>query len=115
MKAFLVHFVFNSVTMSLASTPVAAPTLVCLVTVNGEQFAQAIQTYTEADLYKQLSYVCHILDTQCSLEKIEVCVRIQVEKAITKIRHAFEAAASIARSIRDRCAYGWVQLTDIAM
>ncbi|CAG7906375.1 unnamed protein product [Brassica rapa] len=76
--------------MSLASTPVAAPTLVCLVTVNGEQFAQAIQT-------------------------IEVCVRIQVEKAITKIRHAFEAAASIARSIRDRCAYGWVQLTDIAM
>ncbi|KAH0840804.1 hypothetical protein HID58_092303 [Brassica napus] len=74
-----------------------------------------LRKYTEADLYKQLSYFCHILDTQCSLEKMDVGVRIQVEKAMTKIKPAVESAASIARSIRDRCDYGWVQLTDIAI
>lgn len=30
----------------------------------------ALLQYTEADLYKQLSYFCHILDTQCNLEKV---------------------------------------------
>ncbi|CAL9242710.1 unnamed protein product [Arabidopsis halleri] len=75
-----------------------------------------LRKYTEADLYRQLSYFCHILDTQCSLEKqMDVGVRIQVEKAMTKIRPAVESAASMARSIRDRCAYGWLQLTDIAI
>ncbi|CAH8278936.1 unnamed protein product [Arabidopsis lyrata] len=75
-----------------------------------------LRKYTEADLYRQLSYFCHILDTQCSLEKqMDVGVRIQVEKAMTKIRPAVESAASMARSIRDRCGYGWLQLTDIAI
>ncbi|KAJ0239082.1 DNA polymerase alpha catalytic subunit [Hirschfeldia incana] len=75
-----------------------------------------LRKYTEADLYKQLSYFCHILDTQCTLEKqMDVGVKIQVEKAMTKIRPAVQSAASIARSIRDRCAYGWLQLTDIAI
>ncbi|KAL1216796.1 DNA polymerase alpha catalytic subunit [Cardamine amara subsp. amara] len=74
-----------------------------------------LRKFTEADLYRQLSYFCHILDTQCSLEKMDVGVRIQVEKAMTKIRPAAESAASMARSIRDRCAYGWLQLTDIAI
>ncbi|XP_033139889.1 DNA polymerase alpha catalytic subunit-like [Brassica rapa] len=74
-----------------------------------------LRKYTEADLYKQLSYFCHILDTQFSLEKMDVGVRIQVEKAMMKIKPAVESAASIARSIRDRCDYGWVQLTDIAI
>ncbi|CAF2163499.1 unnamed protein product [Brassica napus] len=74
-----------------------------------------LRKYTEADLYKQLSYFCHILDTQCTLEKMDVGVRIQVEKALTKIRPAVQSAASMARSIRDRCAYGWLQLTDIAI
>ncbi|CAH8335889.1 unnamed protein product [Eruca vesicaria subsp. sativa] len=74
-----------------------------------------LRKYTEADLYKQLSYFCHILDTQCTLEKMDVGVKIQVEKAMAKIRPAVESAASMARSIRDRCAYGWVQLTDIAI
>ncbi|XP_020888004.1 DNA polymerase alpha catalytic subunit isoform X2 [Arabidopsis lyrata subsp. lyrata] len=74
-----------------------------------------LRKYTEADLYWQLSYFCHILDTQCSLEKMDDGVRIQVEKAMMKIRPAVESAASVARSIRDRCAYGWLQLTDIAI
>ncbi|CAE6229466.1 unnamed protein product [Arabidopsis arenosa] len=64
-----------------------------------------LRKYTEADLYRQLSCFCHILDTQCSLEKMDVGVRIQVEKAMTKIRPAVESAASMARSIRDRGAY----------
>ena len=48
-------------------------------------------------------------------KQMDVGVRIQVEKAMTKIKPAVESAASIARSIRDRCDYGWVQLTDIAI
>ncbi|KAG7552309.1 DNA-directed DNA polymerase family B multifunctional domain [Arabidopsis thaliana x Arabidopsis arenosa] len=75
-----------------------------------------LRKYTEAELYRQLSYFCHILDTQYSLEKqMDVGVKIQVEKAMTKIRPAVESAASMAQSIRDRCAYGWLQLTDIAV
>ncbi|ESQ31194.1 hypothetical protein EUTSA_v10003515mg [Eutrema salsugineum] len=74
-----------------------------------------LRKYTEADLYKQLSYFCHILDTECSLEKMDIGIRMQVEKAMTKIRPAVESAASMAQSIRDRCAYGWLQLTDIAI
>ncbi|XP_020880937.1 DNA polymerase alpha catalytic subunit [Arabidopsis lyrata subsp. lyrata] len=74
-----------------------------------------LRKYTEADLYKQLSYFCHILDTQHSLEKMDVGMKIQVEKAMTKIRPAVESAAAITRSNRDRCAYGWLQLTDIAI
>ncbi|KFK28387.1 hypothetical protein AALP_AA8G508400 [Arabis alpina] len=74
-----------------------------------------LKKYTEADLYKQLSYFCHILDTQCSLEKMDVGVRIHLEKAMTKIKPVAEPAASMTRSIRDRCAYGWLQLTDIAI
>ncbi|XP_010464507.1 PREDICTED: DNA polymerase alpha catalytic subunit-like [Camelina sativa] len=74
-----------------------------------------LRKYTEAELYKQLSYFCHILDTQYSLEKMDVGMRIQVEKAMTKIRPAVESAAAITRSIRDRCAYGRLQLTDIAI
>lgn len=46
---------------------------------------------------------------------MDVGVRIQVEKAMTKIRPAVEPAVSMARSIRDRSAYGWLQLTDIAI
>ncbi|CAA7030946.1 unnamed protein product [Microthlaspi erraticum] len=49
------------------------------------------------------------------LRTMDVGVRIEVEKAMTKIRPAVESAASVARSIRDRCAYGWLQLTDIAI
>ncbi|CAA7056881.1 unnamed protein product [Microthlaspi erraticum] len=74
-----------------------------------------LRKYTEADLYKQLSYFCHILDTQSSLEKMDVGVRLQVEKAMANIRPVVESAAAMARLVRDRCAYGWVQLTDIAI
>lgn len=46
---------------------------------------------------------------------MDVGVRIQVEKAMTKIRPAIELAAAMTRRSRDRCAYGWLQLTDIAI
>ncbi|KAL0863252.1 hypothetical protein Bca101_042370 [Brassica carinata] len=49
------------------------------------------------------------------LRKMDVGVKIQVEKAMAKIRPAVQSAASMARSSRDRCAYGWLQLTDIAI
>ncbi|XP_010558641.1 PREDICTED: DNA polymerase alpha catalytic subunit [Tarenaya hassleriana] len=74
-----------------------------------------LRTYTEAELYRQLSYFCHILDTECSLEKMEVGLRLQVEKAMAKIRPVAELAALTVRRIRDRCAYGWLLLSDITI
>ncbi|KAM7510391.1 hypothetical protein LguiB_009266 [Lonicera macranthoides] len=72
-----------------------------------------VRKYTEADLYKQLSYFCYLLDTVRCVEKIEAKVRIPVEKELARIRPMVELAASTVRKMRDRCAYGWVQLKDL--
>ncbi|KAK7252825.1 hypothetical protein RIF29_37045 [Crotalaria pallida] len=71
--------------------------------------------YTEADLYKQLSYLCHVLDTVCGIEKMETKSRIPVEKELMKIRPMVDLAASTVQKIRDRCAYGWVKLQDLVI
>lgn len=107
--------------------------------------------YTEADLYKQLAYFCHIFDTVRCIDKvkktpqlaqslvvllqsilifllilccliklcyelqIEANLRIPVEKELARIRPLVELAASTVQKIRDRCAYGWVQLNDLAV
>ncbi|KAK4488380.1 hypothetical protein RD792_004141 [Penstemon davidsonii] len=76
---------------------------------NGHLFRK----YAEADLYKQLTYFCYILDTVRCIEKIEGDKRLLVEKELTKIRPLVELAASTVQKIRDRCAYGWVQLQDL--
>ncbi|KAK6116225.1 hypothetical protein DH2020_050021 [Rehmannia glutinosa] len=72
-----------------------------------------IRKYTEADLYRQLSYFCYTLDTVRCLEKIEGDKKLPLEKEIAKIRPMVELAASTVQKIRDRCAYGWVQLNDL--
>ncbi|XP_061341474.1 DNA polymerase alpha catalytic subunit [Gastrolobium bilobum] len=69
--------------------------------------------YTEADLYKQLSYFCHVLDTVCCIEKMDAKSRIPLEKELIKIRPMVDLAASTVQKIRDRCAYGWVKLQDL--
>ncbi|XP_059643252.1 DNA polymerase alpha catalytic subunit [Cornus florida] len=72
-----------------------------------------VRKYTEADLYKQLTYFCHVLDTVRCIDKVEGSIRIPVEKELARIRPLVDLAASTAQNIRDRCAYGWVQLKDL--
>ncbi|KAK9284464.1 hypothetical protein L1049_023637 [Liquidambar formosana] len=72
-----------------------------------------VRKYTEADLYKQLTYFCHVLDTVRCIEKMEVSTRIPLEKELARIRPMVDLAASTVQKIRDRCAYGWVQLKDL--
>ncbi|KAE9449676.1 hypothetical protein C3L33_18427, partial [Rhododendron williamsianum] len=72
-----------------------------------------IRKYTEADLYKQLTYFCHVLDTVRCIEKIEHNIRIPAEKELARIRPLVDLAASTAQRMRDRCAFGWVQLKDL--
>ncbi|KAF2295279.1 hypothetical protein GH714_032416 [Hevea brasiliensis] len=74
-----------------------------------------VRKYTEADLYKQLSYFCHLLDTVRCMEKMDDNARIPVEKELTRIRPMVDLAVSTVQKIRDRCAYGWVQLNDLTV
>ncbi|KAL8477076.1 hypothetical protein ACS0TY_029401 [Phlomoides rotata] len=71
-----------------------------------------IRKYTEADLYKQLLYFCYTLDAVRCIDKIEGDKRVMVENQLAKIRPLVETAASTVQKIRDRCAYGWIQLKD---
>ncbi|XP_057454382.1 DNA polymerase alpha catalytic subunit-like [Lotus japonicus] len=71
--------------------------------------------YTEADLYKQLSYFCHVFDTASCIEKLEEKSRIPVEKELIKIRPIVDPVASTVQKMRDRCAYGWVKLEDLVI
>ncbi|XP_022947955.1 DNA polymerase alpha catalytic subunit [Cucurbita moschata] len=74
-----------------------------------------IRKYTEVDLYKQLAYFSHTLDTIRCMEKLEVHARVTLEKEMAKIRPIVELAASTIQSLRDRSAYGWVQLQDFVV
>ncbi|XP_008241474.1 PREDICTED: DNA polymerase alpha catalytic subunit [Prunus mume] len=74
-----------------------------------------VRKYTEADLYKQLSFFCHVLDTVRCIEKMEASTRLPLEKEFAKIRPIVDLAASTVQRIRDRCAYGWIQLQDFCV
>ncbi|XP_057770285.1 DNA polymerase alpha catalytic subunit [Salvia miltiorrhiza] len=74
-----------------------------------------VRKYTEADLYKQLTYFCYTLDTVRCISKMEADKRLAVDKEVARIRPLVEMAASTVESIRDRCAYGWVQLKDFVV
>ncbi|CAL1408641.1 unnamed protein product [Linum trigynum] len=75
-----------------------------------------VRKYTEGDLYKQLSYFCYILDTEHGLQKVqqmELTKRMGMEEELNKVRGVVEAAVSTVEKMRDRCAYGWVQLNNL--
>ncbi|KAK7406532.1 hypothetical protein VNO78_08159 [Psophocarpus tetragonolobus] len=74
-----------------------------------------VRKYTEADLYKQLSYFCHVFDTVSCIEKVEAKSRISIEKELSKIRPLIDPAASTAQKMRDRSAFGWVRLEDLVI
>lgn len=72
-----------------------------------------VRKYSEVDLYKQLTYFCHILDTVRCIEKVDAAVRLPLEKELIRVRPMVDLAANVAQKLRDRCAYGWVQLNDL--
>uniref|UniRef100_A0A803KXY4 DNA polymerase n=1 Tax=Chenopodium quinoa TaxID=63459 RepID=A0A803KXY4_CHEQI len=72
-----------------------------------------VRKYSEVDLYKQLTYFCHILDTVRCIEKIDGAARPPFEKELIRIRPLVDSAAIAAQKLRDRCAFGWVQLNDL--
>ncbi|KAL1561351.1 DNA-directed DNA polymerase [Salvia divinorum] len=74
-----------------------------------------IRKYTEADLYRQLTYFCYTLDTVRCISKMEADKRFAMEKELARLRPLVEMAASTVEKMRDRCAYGWVQLKDFAV
>lgn len=119
-----------------------------------EDYDVCLEQYTEVDLYKQLSYFCHVLDVVQCIEKVTLCsfppclwctsylncvlfheetrnagiffscywllqleynARLPLEKEIARIRPVVDLAASTIQKIRDRCAYGWVQLKDLTV
>ncbi|XP_077230680.1 DNA-directed DNA polymerase [Tasmannia lanceolata] len=74
-----------------------------------------VRQYTEVDLYKQLMYFCHVLDAVRCIEKLEYSARVLFEKQLTRIMPVVDLAASTIQKIRDRSAYGWVQLNDLTV
>ncbi|KAF5736157.1 putative DNA polymerase alpha catalytic subunit [Tripterygium wilfordii] len=72
-----------------------------------------VRKYAEADLYKQLTYFCYLLDTVRCIEKMESSSRMSLDTELTRIRPMVDLAAAAIQRIRDRCAYGWVQLKDL--
>ncbi|VAH66405.1 unnamed protein product [Triticum turgidum subsp. durum] len=73
-----------------------------------------VRQYTEADLYRQLSYFCYVLDaTQC-LDKLDHKMRLPFEKEFAVLNQTISSAFLEIQKIR-RCAFGWVQLTDLAV
>ncbi|CAN1190341.1 DNA polymerase alpha catalytic subunit [Linum perenne] len=76
-----------------------------------------LRKYSEGELYRQLSYFCFLLDTKRCLEKheMEASKRFAMEEELKKIRGAVEMAATTVEKLRDRCAYGWVQLDNFTV
>ncbi|GAB2231798.1 hypothetical protein Drorol1_Dr00010810 [Drosera rotundifolia] len=72
-----------------------------------------VRKYSEADLYKQLQYFCHVLDTVHCIQKMDATARVAAEKELARVEALVELAASTAQKMRDRCAYGWVYLKDL--
>uniref|UniRef100_A0A0D9V897 DNA polymerase n=1 Tax=Leersia perrieri TaxID=77586 RepID=A0A0D9V897_9ORYZ len=74
-----------------------------------------VRQYTEADLYRQLSYFCYVVDATRCLEKLDQKARLPFEKEFVTLSQTINSALMEIQKIRDRCAFGWVQLKDLAI
>ncbi|XP_026390595.1 DNA polymerase alpha catalytic subunit-like [Papaver somniferum] len=74
-----------------------------------------VRKYTEADLHRQFAYFCHILDAVRFVEKLELEVRIPLQKELARIQPMVDLAASSVQKLRNRCAYGWVQIESLCI
>ncbi|XP_076949906.1 DNA polymerase alpha catalytic subunit-like [Bidens hawaiensis] len=71
-----------------------------------------VRQYSEAAMYKQLSYFCYLLDAHRCVDKVKAKFRAPVEKEVARITPLVELALKTAQKVRDRCGYGWVKLND---
>ncbi|XP_028549547.1 DNA polymerase alpha catalytic subunit isoform X1 [Dendrobium catenatum] len=74
-----------------------------------------VRQYNEADLYRQLSYFSFVLDATRCIEKLDQKSIAAFEMDFPIIRSAVTLAVPVIQKIRDRCAYGWVQLKDLTV
>ena len=104
-----------------------------------------VQQYKEVDLYRQLSYFCYVLDATRCLDKVthqpkhpvfvklsnpkqavadvrlllwmqlDQKARLPFEKEFAAVGQTINLALMEIQKIRDRCAFGWVQLKDLAV
>ncbi|KVI09047.1 DNA-directed DNA polymerase, family B [Cynara cardunculus var. scolymus] len=72
-----------------------------------------VRQYSEADVYKQLSYFCYLLDAARCIDKVDGKLRASVEKEVARITPLVELASLTVHKVRDRCDYGWVKLNDL--
>ncbi|KAJ1701947.1 hypothetical protein LUZ63_001726 [Rhynchospora breviuscula] len=71
--------------------------------------------YTEADLYKQLSYFSFVLDASWCLDKLDHKTSARIERQFASVRQAVRLALEEIERMLDRCDYAWVRLSDIAV
>ncbi|KAJ3677896.1 hypothetical protein LUZ60_001699 [Juncus effusus] len=74
-----------------------------------------VRTFKEADLYKQLSYFCYVLDSSRCLDKLDLKARAQFENQFGQIGKIVDFALEEVERIRDRCDFGWVRLSDFCV
>ncbi|NP_001346298.1 DNA polymerase alpha catalytic subunit [Zea mays] len=74
-----------------------------------------VRQYKESDLYRQLSYFCYVLDATRCLEKLDQKARLPFEREFVAVGQTIKLALLEIQKIRDRCAFGWVQLKDLAV
>lgn len=72
-----------------------------------------VRQYSEADVYKQLSYFCYLLDAAGCIDKVDGKLRASVEKEVGRVTPLVELASLTAHKVRDRCNYGWVKLNHL--
>ncbi|KAK1410275.1 hypothetical protein QVD17_36810 [Tagetes erecta] len=72
-----------------------------------------VRQYSEANVYKQLSYFCYLLDANRCIDKVDTKFRASVEKEVARITPLVGLALKTVQKIRDRCGYGWVKLNDL--
>ncbi|KAL4577433.1 hypothetical protein LXL04_013542 [Taraxacum kok-saghyz] len=72
-----------------------------------------VRQYSEANVYKQLSYFCYLLDADRCIDKVDGKLRSVVEKEVGRLTPLVGLASLTARKVRDRCDYGWVKLNDL--
>ncbi|KAL6840254.1 hypothetical protein ACP4OV_030064 [Aristida adscensionis] len=61
-----------------------------------------LRQYTEADLYRQLSYFCYVLDATRCLEKLDQKARLPFEKEFAAVGQTIKLALMEIQKIRDR-------------
>ncbi|KAI7738239.1 hypothetical protein M8C21_009770, partial [Ambrosia artemisiifolia] len=61
-----------------------------------------VRQYSEADVYKQLSYFCYLLDVDRCIDKVEAKFRASVEKEAARITPLVELASMTAQKINNK-------------